>query len=112
MKYYAARLAGKFADNESALMSLRCPKELVPLIIANATINKSELIVADLGDGKGVALMPDGYGKTLLWQTLLGLMRDTPDEAIEDARQLAAGLNDGSPVAVFEWTPPASLSSH
>ena len=112
MKYYAARLAGKFADHESALESVGFLPDAARLIIANAMVNGSDNVVANLGDGKGVVLTRSDDGGTLLWQALLGQATDNPDEAVEVAKQLAAQLNDGSTVSVFEWTLPPSTQSH
>lgn len=63
MKYYTARLAGKFGEH----VSVQCPKWLADCIIENAFVDRGA--VAHLGGRRVVALMD---GKTMLWHTLLG----------------------------------------
>ena len=51
VKYYPARLAGQFKNQESALMSVGFARNRARLIIDNASVNGSDVVVADLGGG-------------------------------------------------------------
>lgn len=108
--YYAARQWRDFPTALAALESVGIPTERAKLIIANSRVNASDVIVADLGDGKGLAVTTAENGGVIAWQAMIGVAKADRAEVEADGRRLAELLNDESIVAVFSWDRPQSTA--
>lgn len=110
--YYAARLAGEFSSAVAALESVGYSSEEAAVHVENAEIERSESIVAEIGDGRGVAVVQLPTGCVQLWQAILS--EASPErqaaEAVADELEAALVENNHPPStwAIFEWRRPTS----
>jgi sulfur carrier protein ThiS len=112
--FYAAHLKeGDFNSAEAALKSVGFNDADIAAILANAAINKSETIVAQIKDGDFAAVVTQRAGRFLLWQALVApdFLVDTEDEARQIINQFEEKGITGT-WGVFEHTFPARRTAH
>ena len=101
-------------DPYTCLTSRGFPPDRTKAIIANASINLSDAIIADIGDGKALLLRRVDNGWQV-WRAIIGELFSTGQEAGDFARQISDALakegRDAGQWAVFEWRPRESLKN-
>lgn len=104
MKFYPGILAATYADRFAALVDYGFTSKRAAEIICEADINQSPVVMVDVGEGGGIALVGNKDGAVDLYLTIVDKMFDTADEALELVQRMEAELvRNISDRAGAEW---------
>ena len=106
--YYVAIRGGDCPSAVVALEFVGYSREQAQWLVDNARANESEVVIAELSDGKGVAVTPLDDGRVTHWQAIIDSATPDREVALARVRELAGDLVDGVDYGIVMWTAPRS----